>query len=157
MKLSLFVDPGKKAGLAFFCDSTLIKYMGVDGANPYTLHAIISDTTNELTASGNVSIDKCIIEAGYVGINKQASLKLAERRGIVEAIATLCGYKVDYIFCTEWQTILGKKEKSKSKEASKKLASEYTKSNITDDNIADAICQGIYFVKVGPSPIILES
>lgn len=148
MNLHLFVDPGAKTGLAFFIDKQLVHSCEADGTKPNELYKLIKNTSEKILLQYSYDCKSCVIEAGFVGINKHSSLKLAERRGIAEAVASLLDYTVDYLFVAEWQPILGKGAKKTTKERSKALASKFTGQSIKNDNIADAICQGLHYLHI---------
>lgn len=150
MLIHLFVDPGQHTGLAFYVDKRLEYYCESTGSNVKILYETIKKITTDIEVKYNCKVNQkqAIIESGYVGENTASSLKLAERRGIAEAIVELLGYHSEYMFAAEWQVILGKRQTNKTKEQSKNLATRFSGQLIKNDNIADAICQGMHYLSL---------
>ena len=88
-----------------------------------------------------------VVETQYSSFNAKTLVKLVEARMKIEMLALQAGCEYIYnIAPASWQKILSRKKmlRNERKELAKQLASKVAGETITNSDVADAVCLGLY-------------
>jgi Holliday junction resolvasome RuvABC endonuclease subunit len=100
----------------------------------------------------SMDADYVYLEDQYLGTNYASSKKLTFSAGELSGVAKLANAKVRLVPPSTWQSIMlgvaRQAKREERKKISKVVASDIVKKQITDADIADAICIGYYGAKM---------
>jgi len=132
------IDPANVCGVALFDDTKLI--------DAWTLNYDLMAFKDYLTIK---FLDRVVIEGQYYHRNIKTFMDIAEKRIAITTICQLYGIPYTVILPSKWQTILDISRttpRAMRKELSLKHASAIAGMSIIDNNIADAINLGWYYI-----------
>lgn len=162
MKWTIAFDPGKSTGLSLWYGTQLVGYaLCKDGHSftalrntVYSLVAEVEEGEHKMVLQGGTAV----IEDGYIGFNRRTAQITDRARGICQSVAEHFGLEFHYVMPGTWHFLLkdtlkglfpkhkGKWKREHLKPAAKKKAGEIVGRAIVSEDVADAICQGRFWV-----------